>query len=452
MIKYSLIASYSETDLESINLSDDTQKTVISFLDDDQNYNYSIGKAFLNLAEWGYTINPIALDLSILATLISVADTKISRKDSSDNSWTREIDLYLPVHNTSLWYAQKSILEEILRFLSGDIWNLFFREVPFEHPALITQGLIPDTSHDCVCLFSGGLDSFTGAIDLVSQGRKPLFVSQYQDFSTSKQQDCFNVVNEKYDLPDNSHLRANVTSYKFETDNLSAETTQRARSFLFLALAALVASCLNNCEKIYIPENGLISLNVPLDPLRLGAWSTKTTHPFYLYKWNELLSNLGLCGVENPYRFKTKGEMLSECLDQDLLSENIGITISCSSMTKTRWRGQAPGHCGYCFPCLIRRSAIKSAFDDDPTPYVILNNLQADNIYTDSKEGINIHSFKIMETRLLSNANISKILVHKSGPLSSYSEIEIEQYGQVFYRGIIEVGSLLTNTRLAGRC
>jgi hypothetical protein len=31
---------------------------------------------------------------------------------------------------------------------------------------------------------------------------------------------------------------------------------------------------------LHVPENGLIVINVPLDPLRLGAFSTRTTHPF----------------------------------------------------------------------------------------------------------------------------------------------------------------------------
>lgn len=51
-----------------------------------------------------------------------------------------------------------------------------------------------------------------------------------------------------------------------------------------------------------VPENGLIALNVPLDPLRLGALSTRTTHPFYMARWNDLLSALGIPGrLENPY-------------------------------------------------------------------------------------------------------------------------------------------------------
>ena len=59
-----------------------------------------------------------------------------------------------------------------------------------------------------------------------------------------------------------------------------------------------------------VPENGLIAVNVPLDPLRLGALSTRTTHPFYIARWNDALDALGITGrIENPYWDRTKGEM-----------------------------------------------------------------------------------------------------------------------------------------------
>ena len=60
---------------------------------------------------------------------------------------------------------------------------------------------------------------------------------------------------------------------------MGKESTTRGRSFLFFALAALAASGLGGQPVIYVPENGLISLNVPLDPLRViqklvGFWLT----------------------------------------------------------------------------------------------------------------------------------------------------------------------------------
>lgn len=147
-----------------------------------------------------------------------------------------------------------------------------------------------------VCLFSGGLDSFVGAIDLLDAGQKPLFVSHYWDISTSSQKLCAERIASVYGDMEIRHVRAHVGFPNDLVIGSEAEKTTRGRSFLFLALAALAASGMTDPD-IYIPENGLISLNVPLDPLRLGAWSTRTTHPFYLAKWQELLS-----GLESPAR------------------------------------------------------------------------------------------------------------------------------------------------------
>src|SRR4051794_24916885 len=89
---------------------------------------------------------------------------------------------------------------------------------------------------------------------------------------------------------------------------------------------------------VHVPENGLISLNVPLDPLRLGALSTRTTHPFYMARFGELLQGLGLgVRLENPYAFMTKGRMAKACADFDLLRKEAKHTMSCSSPGSRRY-------------------------------------------------------------------------------------------------------------------
>ena len=223
---------------------------------------------------------------------------------------------------------------------------------------------------------------------------------------------------------------------------MSEESTTRGRSFLFFALAALATSGLGGRPVIYVPENGLISLNVPLDPLRVGAWSTRTTHPFYMARWQELLDGLGIAGtLENPYRFKTKGEMLRECANAGLVRRHVGGTISCSSVTKARWLGLAPGQCGFCVPCLIRRAAIVSAFGVDPTPYTIAD-LRAQPLNSKSAEGMHVRSFQMMARRLVQRPALARILVHKSGPLSDYPDPDIAEYADVLRRGIEEVDTV----------
>jgi hypothetical protein len=219
----------------------------------------------------------------------------------------------------------------------------------------------------------------------------------------------------------------------------------RGRSFLFFALAALAASALDVDTPIYVPENGLISLNVPLDPLRLGAWSTRTTHPFYMARWQDLLDGLGIrTHLKNPYRFKTKGEMLVGCANAQFLRQNLNATISCSSYTKARWRKQPLGHCGYCTPCLIRRASIHAAFGDDPTTYSIPD-LTAEPLNAKSAEAVDIRSFQMIHRRLTRHPELAKVLIYKTGPLSDYSEDEIAEYAAVFQRGIAEVGALVND-------
>jgi 7-cyano-7-deazaguanine synthase in queuosine biosynthesis len=239
------------------------------------------------------------------------------------------------------------------------------------------------------------------------------------------------------------HVRTNVRFDKNDFAHpMAEESTTRGRSFLFLALAALAASGLSGKPVIYVPENGLISVNVPLDPLRVGALSTRTTHPFYIARWHEMLAGLGIpAKLENPYRFKTKGEMLTGCANAGLALRHLVDTISCSSITKARWLGLAPRHCGFCVPCLIRRAAITSASRTDPTTYTIAD-LVARPLNSKSAEGEQVRSFQVMARRLERRPALAKILVHKSGPLSDYADADVAAYAEVFRRGIQEVDAV----------
>ena len=114
-----------------------------------------------------------------------------------------------------------------------------------------------------------------------------------------------------------------------------AEDSTRGRSFLFFATGALAGSGFGQPCRLLAPENGLIALNVPLDQLRLGSLSTRTTHPFYIARWNELLQQLGIpVMIENPYWDKTKGEMVSACANPALLKRAIAESL----LSQVNWR------------------------------------------------------------------------------------------------------------------
>lgn len=445
MRRHSLIARLGPRDTATVPLHiSGSLATEIRFISGDRRLGFGLGDMVERLAGRGILPSETAVDLAILAACVTAADTRIERAADAQDGWTREIDLHIPVQDASLWTAQASGLSRILKFLTGDLWRIFFRARHRDYAQLIVRpGNLIGPTVSSVCLFSGGLDSFVGAIDLFADGQSPLLVSHYWELSTSSQELCAGRIGSVYGDMVPRHVRTRVG---FDTNDFShamgTESTTRGRSFLFFALAALAASGLDGRPAIHVPENGLISLNVPLDPLRVGAWSTRTTHPFYMERWQHLLNRLAIVAdLVNPYRFKTKGEMLAECANSDLVRRFASETISCSSIAKARWKGLAPGHCGFCVPCLIRRAALASAFGADATLYTI-DDLRAQTLNSKSPEGEHVRSFQMVAQRLRREPALAKILVHKSGPLSAYSADEIGQYADVFKRGIAEVEAI----------
>ena len=142
--------------------------------------------------------------------------------------------------------------------LTGDHWRLFFRARHQHYTNLIARPrtlVRPPLSS--ICLFSGGLDSFVGAVDLLAAGQTPLFVSHYWDLSTSSQTRCAQRLGVTYgDLPPR-HVRARVGFGRNDfSHEMATEPTTRGRSFLFFALATLAASGLDGTPTLYVPENG----------------------------------------------------------------------------------------------------------------------------------------------------------------------------------------------------
>lgn len=426
----------------------DSTVTNIDFLDDAARLRFGLGQTLDQLGNWGLTPTEVAVDLALLATALTAADTRISRKTDSQDHWTREIDLHLPVADSALWNGQRGLLERMLRFLTGDHWQVFFRARPAAHSELVVASgqlrLITPTS---VCLLSGGLDSFIGAIDLLCEGQAPLFVSHWWDTMAAKHQSyCMTQLQARFAPRAINQLRANV-GFDHHTMTASAvEDTLRGRSFLFFALATVAASAIGGELVVHVPENGLISLNVPLDPLRLGALSTRTTHPFYVARFNELLQNLGLnVRLHNRYRHKTKGQMAEECQDLDFLRQHAKHTMSCSGPSKYRFHPDEAmrklQHCGHCVPCLIRRASLLRGLGADDTPYTV-NDLRARVIDSDKAEGEHIRAFQLALARLAAKPARSRRDIHQPGPLYDHPG-DLAGYEAVYVEGMREVGQLL---------
>lgn len=296
-----------------------------------------------------------AWDFLSISLAVIAADESCTRALSADG-WTRQIELTVAVIDTMFWSSVADDLQRALSFVTGDIWRLTFIEGGYlpKPPKVVST-----RKEDGVCLLSGGMDSLIGAIDLISQGHKPLLVSQVAKGDKFDQQNFAKRV-----APSCLHLQVNHNA----SPPCPSERSQRGRSLVFFGLGVLAATCLQTYggsakTDLIVPENGFISLNVPLTPLRIGSLSTRTTHPYYIASLQSLLDKAGLnIRIRNPYQFKTKGEMLAECQDQPLLKSLVSNSTSCGRYARSGFR-----QCGRCVPCLVRRAAFQRWLRSDLT-------------------------------------------------------------------------------------
>lgn len=365
------------------NVPDQYAQHSIIDLSDANDFRFSAKQELKDLPN---TITPEAIDLLYLSMFVFAADRKIRRVLGSDN-WSRNIRLIVPVLCKEKWDAQASLIIDMLNFLSGDSWDLeFYKREPVDYEIKVEKHFArngtKESTIDTICMFSGGLDSFIGAIDLLTQTKNAYFISLYGGGKGTKpyQDILINSIMDKYKTDKSRFLQYYAAKINGEEDST------RTRSLLFFGHAVAVASCLRRHITLIIPENGLISLNIPLTYSRLGSSSTRTTHPYYMDLFQKLITRLGIdVELYNPYQFKTKGEMMIECKDQSFLKANYCYTMSCSHPDNERRYKRPPCHCGICLPCLVRRAAIFRAglidasvykdldFSGSPTAQILLN-------------------------------------------------------------------------------
>ena len=452
MRRHVIIGRYGSNDRFRFPLGDSEVATGLDMVKSRRALDWGIGSAVHDLARMKVHPTELGVDVLVLAAHVHAADTRISRTSESQDGWTREIRLIVPVSNPDRWNVASTTFMRLLNFLTGDRWTLAFRARPREFSAVARQqpARLARPAFNDLALFSGGLDSLIGAIDALELGRSPLFVSHAGEGATSDAQSpIFSALKDHYSGRAFDRLRLWMNFPKGFIDGSNSDDTTRSRSFLFFALGAFAGSGLDGPVILKVPENGLIAVNVPLDPLRLGALSTRTTHPFYIARWNEALTILGVnVQIQNPYWDKTKGEMVRGCTNGSLLRRLTPTSLSCSSPVKDRWRGIGIQHCGYCVPCLIRRAALLVGLspNKDPTTYTV-DTLKGRVLNTNRSEGVQIRSMQLAIERLRARPALSSILIHKSGPLFDESPAHKAELAEVYRRGLEEVGTLLAGVR-----
>lgn len=389
---------------------------------------------------FGVQPSAAAVDLASIALAVTAADTYVPRR-KADNGWSRRLEVELPLGAPDVWEAVRADLERLLSFLSGDRWRFAFRAGGAAPPPMREverHGNTVDLAGgDLVSLFSGGLDSTVGALSLLAEGRRPVLVSHAYPGDAGIQRAVAAALPARL---------AHVAAWARPVSGRATEITMRSRSFLFIAIAALVCDARSARRgggrvELLVPENGFMAVNAPLTPRRIGSLSTRTTHPHYLGLLQGVLDAAGLAAaIRNPWRFRTKGEMIGEVAGYPGFAGLAARTVSCA-----RWK-RFRVQCGHCVPCLVRRAAFHAAGIEDRTAYrwQDLDGVMAHERRRDDLVAV-ARAVARLETEDLEQ------WAARSGPLPA-GGAERRGHVAVFARGLRELGDYLRDCgAIAGR-
>ena len=117
-------------DQVDIPTSKDEQRTLLQMVSGEKSLDHGIGGALTSLKKLGVYPSEFGIDLLVVAAHVHAADTRISRAEQSQDSWTREIRLVVPVSDPVRWTGAASTLTKALNFLTGDRWTIGFRARP----------------------------------------------------------------------------------------------------------------------------------------------------------------------------------------------------------------------------------------------------------------------------------------------------------------------------------
>jgi 7-cyano-7-deazaguanine synthase in queuosine biosynthesis len=266
-------------------------------------------------------------------------------------------------------------LAETVRVLSGD--TLEFHAIPLpeipklarpERAGVLQLAPRPEgKTPDCVCLYSGGADSFVGVAHLLAHHRCPVLVSHSVGPISGLQKRLFEDLRSRFPVLESHWLvqfRSQPHTTKIERESQgrklywkSNDSLQRLRSIFFFSLAAIIAQAIN-VREVFMCENGLIGAAIIFSPRDDNPYTTRPAEPHYLKSMEGFLRvalDFSDLQIRNPFQYMTKGEVLNYACGLGL-RDALYKTVSC-------WRSGNRGvrNCGQCVPCLFRQLAFDEA-------------------------------------------------------------------------------------------
>ncbi|MBK8009823.1 MAG: hypothetical protein IPK13_00610 [Deltaproteobacteria bacterium] len=322
-------------------------------------------------------IPPVMKDLVRVASYVIAADQAFERGDADridlGDKWRRDLHFAIAVEEPDLWSSQEmvEVLQSTLGFLSDDNYSFEFQSVANRDPEQL-KFTGPDgepfaggwNNIDAVQLFSGGMDSFGGAVQALGIDKQnPVLVSHRSAPKTWKTQR--ELVGDLQTWASRGAIpHVGIQVHKHDKA-LRKERTQRSRSFLYAAMAGTVAHIIGH-DKIRFYENGITSFNLPISPQIVGARATRTTHPKVLLGFSQIISLARgkTMAVENPFELKTRAEVL-DVIKGAGAAGMLRHTVSCAHIHRS---STMHPHCGVCSQCIDRRFSVlaRSLEEEDP--------------------------------------------------------------------------------------
>jgi hypothetical protein len=303
------------------------------------NFSFGVDRLVAPLPD---PLTPRQLDWLTIAASLYAADLACER--GIDLDWARDIELHIPVNEPDHWNQFTPRIEDAFGRLTYDALKVTFhaQDAPTRPPR---QRRRPFADAQAVALLSGGVDSFVGGVELLGRTPETLFVSHTAASVTREAQQNIEPVLRGYSqaaqfAPFTAGRRGGFGA---------REGSERSRTILFLSCAGLVAAALS-IRDIYLNENGVLAVHIPLTDARIGSLSTRTASPSFLDDFGSLMSDAldSSLAIRNLLLTRTKPEVIELAMSLGCQA-TLPRTVSCWSIGHTR------RHCGYCAPCMIRR-------------------------------------------------------------------------------------------------
>ncbi len=303
-------------------------------------------------------------DLLEIAGYIYAADRLISRGaiDSLEyHNWARNMHFVFKVRDLKFWNhpSTPNLLSEALLYVSGDN-NISFTFVGGAKDigqlnAFDVEGISPTkTGKEAIALFSGGLDSLAGVLNILETTKDNLIlVSHRANHGTTRTQEGI-YKKLKEDYPN----RIKYYPFHCTLKGIRApEETQRTRIFLYTAIAFSLATIYKE-DELSIFENGITSINFSKRADLINARASRTTHPKTLHQMKAFFSHLAEKSfvINHPFLFNTKTDIF-QLIHSFNRHNYINSTVTCTKTFQKFDNNSAATHCGGCSQCIDRRFA-----------------------------------------------------------------------------------------------